>query len=259
MIKRLVACFTLVGILACYAVTALPPSSGSNERCDAQPILVLFDNDQDGELSENEIKESTHVLLQHDSNKDRILSKQELSSIRSGRAHSTSDAVPDSAVTTGAVVFEGGFETDPRDGGRPVALIAAALGVTSDLFRDVFRGVTPARGGGPTASQARANKRVLLDGLGKHGVTNERLDEVSDYYRYQPQSGNRWKHRPATAVAVIADNKVTAIKILDAGAGYLTPPRVKVSGFPMAKFDTQINFSTDLQRNGSIHSVIVLP
>ncbi|HZK82980.1 MAG TPA: hypothetical protein VFC46_17990 [Humisphaera sp.] len=41
------------------------------------------------------------------------------------------------------VTLTGGFETDPRDHGRPVVLIAAALNVSSDIFRDAFSHVTP--------------------------------------------------------------------------------------------------------------------
>ncbi len=49
----------------------------------------------------------------------------------------------------------------------PVALIAAALGVESQVFRDAFSGVHPARGRGPTDAEARANKQVLMAALGQ--------------------------------------------------------------------------------------------
>lgn len=54
------------------------------------------------------------------------------------------------------IKFSGGHETDRRDGGRPVVLVAAGLGVSPELFREAFRGVTPARGGPPSRAQARA-------------------------------------------------------------------------------------------------------
>src|SRR2546429_5507803 len=85
------------------------------------------------------------------------------------------------------VTFSGGHGTDPKDGGRPVVLVAAALGVKPEVFREAFSGVTPARGGKPSKEEARRNKAALMKVLKPHGVTNERLDEVSDYYRYQPQ------------------------------------------------------------------------
>ena len=75
------------------------------------------------------------------------------------------------------VEFSGGHETDPRDGGRPVVLIAAALGVAPEVFRDAFSQVRPARGGRePEPAQVRQNKSVLMKALGKHGITNEKLD-----------------------------------------------------------------------------------
>src|SRR5436190_8396245 len=85
------------------------------------------------------------------------------------------------------VTFSGGHDTDPQDRGRPVVLVAAALGVKPEVFREAFRGVTPARGGKPTPEQARSNKEALLKVLKPYGITNERLDEVSDYYRYRPE------------------------------------------------------------------------
>ena len=84
-------------------------------------------------------------------------------------------------------MFSGGRETDAHDGERPAVLVAAALGVKPKVFRDAFRGVTPARGGPPSSRAARRNKAALLKVLGPHGVTNNRLDQVSDHYRYQPQ------------------------------------------------------------------------
>src|SRR5438128_6546776 len=66
-------------------------------------------------------------------------------------------------VMEAPVKFEGGFETDRRDGGRPVVLIAAALGVSDDVFRKAFSGVTPAAGGRePEPEQVRKNKEALL-------------------------------------------------------------------------------------------------
>ena len=59
---------------------------------------------------------------------------------------------------TGEVVFSGGFGTEEQDRGRPVRLIASALGVKSQVFRDAFSGVTPAHSMfGPTPSVARAS------------------------------------------------------------------------------------------------------
>src|SRR5580693_7679729 len=89
------------------------------------------------------------------------------------------------------VTFTGGHDTDPRDHGRPVVLIASALKVSSDVFREAFSHVHPAGPGknGPTDSEARANKAALMNALGKFGVTNDRLNEVSNFYRYASFNG----------------------------------------------------------------------
>src|SRR5690348_5443743 len=106
------------------------------------------------------------------------------------------------------VTFSGGHETDPRDHGRPVVLIAAALKVKPEVFRKAFSGVTPARGRRPSGDEQRRNKEALLKVLGPYNVTNERLDEVSDYYRYRPEKGELWPTKPAKAEAIIEDGKL---------------------------------------------------
>src|SRR3954462_1660650 len=76
------------------------------------------------------------------------------------------------------VTFSGGHETDRRDHGRPVVLVAAGLGVAPEVFRDTFSGVHPAGpgSGGPTREEAQKNKQALMSVLGKYGITNDRLD-----------------------------------------------------------------------------------
>ena len=67
-------------------------------------------------------------------------------------------------------IITDGYDTDPRDRGRPVILIAAALNVSDDVFRKAFSGVHPAGPGQrPTDAEARQNKRVLLDALTPYG------------------------------------------------------------------------------------------
>jgi len=101
------------------------------------------------------------------------------------------------------VTLTGGFETDPRDHGRPVVLVAAGLAVTPEIFRKAFSGVHPAgpNSGGPTDAEARRNKQALLSVLAPYGVTDDRLNEVSNYYRYNHSAGEMWKHVDASAVA----------------------------------------------------------
>ena len=53
-------------------------------------------------------------------------------------------------------------------------------------------------GGRQQPEQVRKNKAALMGALAKYGVTNERLDAVSNYYRYRPQEGEMWPTTPAT-------------------------------------------------------------
>ncbi len=68
-------------------------------------------------------------------------------------------------------MFSGGHETEGVDRGRPVKLIAAALGVPPQVFRETFTHVHPAApdSGGPTDAEARANKAALMNALSSTG------------------------------------------------------------------------------------------
>src|SRR5436190_24186746 len=60
------------------------------------------------------------------------------------------------------VTFTGGHEYDRKtDHGWPVTLIAAALGVAPEVFREAFSGVTPSRSGPPSREEAQRNKQAL--------------------------------------------------------------------------------------------------
>jgi hypothetical protein len=155
------------------------------------------------------------------------------------------------------VTFSGGHETDPKDHGRPVVLIAAALNVRPKVFRKAFSDVTPARGRGPTGEEARRNKEALMKVLGPLKVTNERLDEVSNYYRYRPEKGELWPTKPAKAYAVVVDNKITNIVVTQPGAGYSSPPKVTVNGADKVRLRAKLNFTTELKTNGGVESIEV--
>lgn len=163
-------------------------------------------------------------------------------------------------VTKVPVVFSGGHDTDPRDHGRPVVLVASALGVTSEVFREAFSHVHPAGpgSGGPTREEAQANKRALMSALGKFGITNERLDEVSNFYRYPPGRGNLWKVTPAVANALVKDGVVTGYEIVSGGAGYTTAPTVSVPDAkgPAPKVD--IVFGKDFKTNGAVSAITIV-
>jgi hypothetical protein len=156
------------------------------------------------------------------------------------------------------VVISGGLDTDPQDHGRPVVLIGNALGVTPEIFRDAFSGVTPAKDGPPSSSHARANKKVLMDALEPHGVTNDRLDEVSNYYRYRPQNDEIWTFVPAKAKAIVQNGEVVDIEILEPGSGYTTPPKITIVGHEDTEVTAEIEFSTKLSENGRISSLKIV-
>ena len=156
-----------------------------------------------------------------------------------------------------ALVFQGGHDTDPRDHGRPVALVAAALGVPPQVFREAFSHVHPAPAGEqPTQDEVHENKRQLLSRLAPYGVTNERLDEVSNYYRYRRESGELWRHADAVGYAMVAGCKIVSITITNPGAGYSSAPKVSLQTgltvYPMAL----VFYGTDLARNGSISKIV---
>jgi hypothetical protein len=159
-------------------------------------------------------------------------------------------------VTRVPVEFSGGHETDGRDKGRPVVLIAAALGVPPAVFREAFSHVKPAPAGTqPDPEQVRKNKGALMDALGKHGVTNERLDEVSNYYRYVRSKGELWPTKPAVADVLVKDNKILGFEVKDSGAGYSSPPTVSIPNMKIAAPIVTMSYGKDLQHNGAVKAI----
>src|SRR5438552_17072723 len=156
------------------------------------------------------------------------------------------------------VTFSGGHAIGEKDFGRPVVLIAAALEVKPEVFRNAFSGVTPAKGRKPSPDEARKNKAALLKVLAPHGVTNERLDEVSDYYRFRPDRGELWPTTAAKAHAIVEGGKIREIVVTNPGSGYCSPPEVKVEGFEGVEFKVTLGFSKELKKNGAIEAVEIL-
>jgi hypothetical protein len=180
-------------------------------------------------------------------------------------AHSAANAsgspASDSKATSQVqVTFSGGYETDPRDHGRPVVLVAGALGVSSDVFREAFSGVTPsASGRQPEPVQVRRNKQALLRVLSPYGVTNDRLDEVSNYYRYVPGRGELWPHTPAAAIATIRDGSVVGFTVTDPGSGYSSSPRASLGSMPDLKLQVDLGFGANFKANGSVKAISIKP
>ncbi|KRE49194.1 hypothetical protein [Paenibacillus sp. Soil724D2] len=178
-----------------------------------------------------------------------------------------SSPTPSAGITNGSnpgqadnsVVISSGFNTDPQDHGRPVVLIAAALGVPTEVFREAFRGVTPAGlDSGPTSEQAQQNKAALLKVLAPYGITNERLDEVSNYYRYNGRKSDTWQKTQATATAIVTNGIVTGVTITNPGAGYSSNPTITVTG-PNGTFTATatLAYTKDFKTNGSISAITI--
>jgi hypothetical protein len=150
--------------------------------------------------------------------------------------------------------ISGGHDTNPVDHGRPDVLIAAGLGVPTEVFRTAFSGVHPAGAGsgGPTQEEAQANKAALMSVLAPYGITNERLDAVSNYYRYMASDGDLWQHRDARATAVVRNAKVLSVRLVDGGAGYSSTPTVTVPGVTGTTVKATVTYGTDLATNGAI-------
>ena len=159
-------------------------------------------------------------------------------------------------VTRVPVVFSGGHETEPVDRGRPVVLVAGALGVAPEVFRDAFSRVHPADPGvGPTGDEARKNKQALMSVLGKFGITNDRLDAVSNHYRYVRSRGETWPAKPATAFAVVKDGIVTSIEVTGGGSGYSSPPIVEVPNAKPFNCEVKLAFAKSFDHNGSVAAI----
>jgi hypothetical protein len=160
------------------------------------------------------------------------------------------------ASTQVKVVVSGGYATDSRDGGRPIILVASGLGVPAPVFRTAFSGVTPAPGGAePDPAQVQLNKAALLRVLAPYGVTNERLDTVSNYYRYLQSAGQTWTHVAAAATATVRNGKIVSVKLTRAGAGYSSVPTFRVAGHPEVRLVATVAYGTDLATNGRVASL----
>jgi hypothetical protein len=163
----------------------------------------------------------------------------------------------DASITQVPLVFSGGHETDPRDHGRPVVLVAGALKVAPEVFREAFSHVHPAgpNSGGPTDAEARANKKALMDALAKYGVTDERLNQVSNRYRYRSWMGELWPTHDAAGYATVSNGAVTGFVVTDPGYGYSSPPSVTVKDMPSVQTASTLAFDADFSKNGSVKSV----
>ena len=147
------------------------------------------------------------------------------------------------------VTIAGGMGTEPVDNGRPVVLIAAALGVPAEVFREAFSGVTPAGAGGDVSPElAKANKAALLAVLTPYGITNDQLDAASNFYRYNGSADETWAHEPATAT--FSDGIFT---VTNGGYGYSSTPTVTLSNGRTAT--ATLVYGANTATNGSIAAI----
>lgn len=153
------------------------------------------------------------------------------------------------------MTISGGHDTDPRDDGRPVVLIAAALGVPTEVFRTAFSAVTPARGAEPSPAQVQANKAALLRVLAPYGITNVRLDLVSNQYRYNGSAGQMWPTTAATATATVVNGRVTGFTITNPGNGYSSAPTITVTGAGSVIATATVAYTTSFATNGSLSAI----
>ena len=163
-------------------------------------------------------------------------------------AHSASSS---SAVT---VSITGGEETVAGDNGRPIVLVAGLLGVTPEVFRKAFSGVTPANPAvGPTGDEAQRNKAALLSVLAPYGITNDQLDTASNTYRYDQGAGQTWPHTAATAVVVETNGIVTGVKVVTGGSGYTSAPTITLSDGQTAT--ATLSYGKNAATNGTITAI----
>ena len=96
-----------------------------------------------------------------------------------------------------------------------------------------------------------------MEALGPYGVTNDRLDTVSNYYRYNRSRGEMWRTTPAAAIATIRNGVITGFTITNPGSGYSSPPEVSVPGRADLKIKVKLSYGTDFKTNGSIQEITV--
>ena len=95
--------------------------------------------------------------------------------------------------------------------------------------------------------------------LKPHGITNDRLDEVSNYYRFRPQNGELWPTIAAKAHAVVENGQIKKIVVTQPGSGYCSTPMATVQGMKDVTLKVSLKFGTDLKKNGGIEAVEVAP
>ena len=64
--------------------------------------------------------------------------------------------------------------------------------------------------------------------------------------------------KAAQAQAIVKDGKIEKIVVTEPGAGYCSPPKIKVEGFKDVEFKAMLEFSKDLKKNGGVAAVEIV-
>ncbi len=160
------------------------PGRPAPGRVPGPDLFAILDTNHDGVLDEQEIANAAETLRKLDKNGAGRLTPADIRAALP-QAHGPSSSPPIDPEQASASV--------PDDHGRPVAQVAADLGVTPEQFRAAFKKVLPApRGERPTEAQRQANRIALATAL---DVAPERLDAVMDKYRPEGP-GREWGVKP---------------------------------------------------------------
>lgn len=170
----------------------------------------------------------------------------------------TKPQVPDDAAGRVVVEFSGGRETQPEDNGHPVTLIANALDITPQVFREAFFQFVPDAENTDTDGW-KQHLPEMMKILGPHGVTEARLTEVLDYYAGTRAGGATWPLEPAIAWATVKDGKITGFEVTTGGAGYNSPPTVNVAGHDTSGVKAELSGSNSLKQNGAVSGIQLGP
>ncbi|RTE09988.1 hypothetical protein [Paenibacillus whitsoniae] len=96
----------------------------------------------------------------------------------------------------------------------------------------------------------------MLRVLAPYGITNDRLDEVSNFYRYNGRDGALWQHTLATATPIVTDGKVTGATITNPGSGYTSAPTVTITGPDgTVTAKASVAYTQDFTTNGSLTTI----
>lgn len=93
--------------------------------------------------------------------------------------------------------------------------------------------------------------------LAKYGITNDRLDTVSNRYRYVRSHGEMWPAKEAVANAIVQNGVVTGYEIVSGGYGYSSAPTITVPNVKTAPAKVELGFSKDFEANGSVSKITV--